>query len=156
MKTKDIEQKLKLLVKLCTETEPTLDDIKSIREDAETVTGAVDELFTEDMIQARQIYNQVRDGEYDGSVEVTGIMREANKIWKMRNKWDKDGINGNLEEIEMIEAIEDFIAQGQKINAIKLYRTDMQRIFSQDVTLREAKDYIDKLGVDLKRRGIIK
>ena len=74
----------------------------------------------------------------------------------MRNKWDKEGINGNLEEIEMIEAIEDYIAQGQKINAIKLYRTDMQRIFSQNVTLREAKDYIDQLGVDLKRRGILK
>ena len=62
----------------------------------------------------------------------------------------------NLEEIEMIEAIEDYISQGQKINAIKLYRTDMQRIFSQNVTLREAKDYIDQLGVDLKRRGILK
>ena len=83
-------------------------------------------------------------------------MREANKIWKMRNKWDKEGYDGNLEEIEMVEAIEDFIAQGQKINAIKLYRTDMERIFGQRVTLREAKEYIDQLAVDMKRRGILK
>ena len=84
------------------------------------------------------------------------IMRSANKIWKMRNKWDKEGVDSNLEEIEMVEAIEDFIAQGQKINAIKLYRTDMQRVFGQGVTLREAKDYIDQIAVDMKRRGILK
>ena len=55
LKTKDIEQRLKLLVKLCTETEPTLDDIKHMREDAETDTGAVEEFFTGDMIDARRI-----------------------------------------------------------------------------------------------------
>jgi ribosomal protein L7/L12 len=56
----------------------------------------------------------------------------------------------------MIEAVEDYVAQGQKINAIKLYRNDMERIFGQKISLREAKDYIDQLGVDLKRRGILK
>ena len=43
------------------------------------------------MIKARDIYIKVRDGDYDSSVEVTGIMRQANKIWKQRNHIKKVG-----------------------------------------------------------------
>ena len=141
MKTKDIEQRLKMLVKLCTETEPTLDDIKSIREDAETVTGAVDELFTTDMIDARRIYNKVRDGDFDSSVEITGIMKQANKIWKQRNHIKKVG----WKEFYSIEGqVMELIRQNQKINAIKLYRqAKIDR--GQDIGLKEAKEYVDSL-----------
>ena len=141
MKTKDIEQRLKMLVKLCTETEPTLDDIKSIREDAETVTGAVDELFTTDMIDARRIYNKVRDGDFDSSIEITGIMKQANKIWKQRNHIKKVG----WKEFYSIEGqVMELIRQNQKINAIKLYRqAKIDR--GQDIGLKEAKEYIDSL-----------
>ena len=143
MDKKDILARLEMLVELCEKTEP------KVPSDVYLFSGQL--LAAQEMVK-RVSYNTFgtdRDEQMD-------IMREANKIWKMRNKWEKEGVNGNLEEIEMVEAIEDYIAQGQKINAIKLYRTDMQRIFSQNVTLREAKDYIDQLGVDLKRRGIIK
>ena len=142
LKTKDIEQRLKLLVKLCTETEPTLDDIKHMREDAETVTGAVDELFTTDMIDARRIYNKVRDGDYDSSVEITGIMKQANTIWKQRNHIKKVG----WEEFYSLEGqIIELLRQNQKINAIKLYRqAKIDR--GEDVGLKEAKEYVDKLA----------
>ena len=145
MKTKDIEQRLKVLVKLCTETEPTLDDIKSIREDAETVTGAVDELFTEDMISARHIYNKVRDGEYDGSIEVTQIMREANKIWKQRNHIKDVG----WKEFYSVEGtVIDYLRQNQKINAIKFYRqSKIDR--GEEIGLKEAKEYVDALAQKL-------
>ena len=141
MKTKDIEQRLKMLVKLCTETEPTLDDIKSIREDAETVTGAVDELFTTDMIDARRIYNKVRDGDFDSSIDITGIMKQANRIWKQRNHIKKVG----WKEFYSIEGqVMELIRQNQKINAIKLYRqAKIDR--GQDIGLKEAKEYIDSL-----------
>ena len=141
MKTKDIEQRLKLLVKLCTETEPTLDDIKHMREDAETDTGAVDELFTGDMIDARRIYNKVRYGDFDSSIEITGIMKQANKIWKQRNHIKKVG----WEEFYSIEGqVMELIRQKQKINAIKLYRqAKIDR--GQDIGLKEAKEYIDSL-----------
>ena len=141
MKTKDIEQRLKLLVKLCTETEPTLDDIKHMREDAETDTGAVDELFTGDMIDARRIYNKVRDGDFDSSIEITGIMKQANKIWKQRNHIKKVG----WKEFYSIESqVMELIRQNQKINAIKLYRqAKIDRC--QDIALKEAKEYIDSL-----------
>ena len=145
MKSKDIEKRLKLLVKLCTETEPTLDDIKNMREDTETVTGAVDELFTEDMIQARQIYNQVRDGDFDGSVEITGIMRRANHIWKQRNHIKDVG----WKEFYSIEGtIVDLLRQNQKINAIKLYRqSKIDR--GEEIGLKEAKEYVDALAQKL-------
>ena len=143
MKSKDIEKRLKLLVKLCTETEPTLDDIKNMREDTETVTGAVDELFTEDMIQARQIYNQVRDGDFDGSVEITGIMRRANHIWKARQHIKKVG----WKDFYSVEGtIVDLIRRGQKINAIKFYRQNKMDK-GEECGLKEAKEHIDSLVI---------
>ena len=143
MDKKNILARLEMLVELCEKTEPEIP--------SDTY------LFSGQLLAAQEMVKRVTDAPLGADKnEQIEIMREANKIWKMRNKWDKKGIDGNLEEMEMIEAIEDFTSQGQKINAIKLYRTDMQRIFSQNVTLREAKDYIDQIVVDMKRRGIIK
>lgn len=141
MNIEDIEQRLKLLVKLCHETEPTLDDIKKMREDPETLTGAVDELFTEDMLKARDLYNKVRDGDISSRREATNIMRSANTIWKQRNHIKKVG----WEEFYSLEGqVIDLIRQNQKINAIKLYRqAKIDR--GEDVGLREAKEYVDAL-----------
>ena len=141
MNIEDIEQRLKLLVKLCHETEPTIDDIKKMREDPETHTGAVDELFTEDMLKARDLYNKVRDGDISSRREATNIMRSANTIWKQRNHIKKVG----WEEFYSLEGqVIDLIRQNQKINAIKLYRqAKIDR--GEDVGLREAKEYVDAL-----------
>ena len=140
MRIGEVEQRLKLLVKLCHETEPTIDDIKQMREGADA--GAeVYELFTEDMINARDIYNKVRDGEVDGSWETSDIMRKANKIWKQRNHIKKVG----WEEFYSIEGqIIELIRQNQKINAIKLYRQN-KIDKGEEVSLKEAKEHIDSL-----------
>ena len=148
MRIKEVEKRLKLLVKLCTETEPTLDDIKKMREGANTVTGAVDELFTEDMIEARSIYNKVRDGEYDSSTYVTQVMKQANKIWKQRNHIKKVG----WEDFYSVEGqIIELIRQNQKINAIKLYRQN-KLDKGEECGLREAKEYVDALQEKLITR----
>jgi dynactin complex subunit len=141
MNIEDIEQRLKLLVKLCHETEPTIDDIKKMREDPETLTGAVDELFTNDMLLARDLYNKVRDGDISSRREATNIMRSANTIWKQRNHIKKVG----WEEFYSLEGqVIDLIRQNQKINAIKLYRqAKIDR--GEDVGLKEAKEYVDAL-----------
>ena len=140
MKTNDVEKRLKLLVKLCIETEPTLDEIKSMREDEDQVAG-VDELFTQDMIQARKIYNKVRDGDFDGSVEITGIMNQANKIWKQRNHIKKVG----WKDFYSVEGtVVDLLRQHQKINAIKFYRQS-KIDKGEECGLREAKEHIDAL-----------
>jgi len=142
MNIEDIEKRLKLLVKLCHDTEPTLDDIKKMREDPETLAGAVDELFTEDMLKARDLYNKVRDGDISSRREATNIMRSANTIWKQRNHIKKVG----WEEFYSLEGqVIDLIRQNQKINAIKLYRqAKIDR--GEDVGLKEAKEYVDKLA----------
>ena len=142
MNNKDIEQRLRILLKLCNETEPTLDDIKKMREDPETLAGAVDELFTNDMLLARDLYNKVREDDVGSRREATDIMRRANTIWKQRNHIKKVG----WEEFYSLEGqVIDLLRQNHKINAIKLYRqAKIDR--GQDVGLKEAKEYVDKLA----------
>ena len=141
MNLKDIEQRLRILLKLCNETEPTLDDIKKMREDTETLTGAVDELFTNDMLLARDLYNKVREDDVGSRREATDIMRSANTIWKQRNHIKKVG----WEEFYSLEGqVIDLLRQNHKINAIKLYR-QVKIDRGEDVGLREAKEYVDKL-----------
>ena len=69
-------------------------------------------------------------------------MKQANKIWKQRNHIKKVG----WKEFYSVEGtIVDLIKKGQKINAIKLYRqAKIDR--GQDIGLKEAKEYVDKLA----------
>ena len=48
------------------------------------------------------------------------------------------------------------IKLGHIINAIKHYRSEMKIHLNTDVSLKEAKDYIDALRDDMRRQGIIK
>jgi len=82
-------------------------------------------------------------------------MKQANRIWRIRNKI-KNGDWDELSYIEMAEQIEDYIAQGHKINAIKYYRQEMSDNLNEQVTLREAKEHIDGIASDMRLRGIIK
>ena len=145
MTIKDIEKKLKILVKLCHETEPTLDDIKQMRENPETYTGAVDELFTEDMLKARDLYNKVRDGDVEGNWETTDIMRRANTIWKQRNHIKKVGW---IEFYSLEGQVIELLRQNQKIAAIKLYR-QVRTDSGKECGLKEAKEHIDSLSEKL-------
>jgi len=72
----------------------------------------------------------------------------ANKI--------KNGELDDKHQINMNDQIEEYIAQNQKINAIKYYRQEMDENYSIRMTLREAKEYIDNTAEDMRRRGIIK
>ena len=143
MNIEDIEKRLKVLVKLCHDTEPTLEDLKQMREDPETRDGAVDELFTEDMLKARDLYNKVRDGDISSRREATNIMRSANTIWKQRNHIKEIG----WKEFYSVEGTcVDLIKKGQKINAIKYYRQN-KIDKGEDCGLKEAKEHIDSLIV---------
>ena len=142
-----ILDRLEMLVSLCEETEP---DVPTERH-----------LFTEHSISVNTMIMEVRelttgmksvdpDSERDLIIKV---MRESNKIWRLRNKV-KNGDFDDLANLEMNETIEDFLAQGQKINAIKHYRQEMHDQFKEQVSLREAKDYVDSIHNDMKRRGM--
>ena len=142
-----ILDRLELLVSLCEKTEP---DVPSERY-----------LFTEHSISVNSMIGEVRelttgmktidpDSERD---LIINVMRESNKIWRLRNKV-KNGEFDGLAMQELDEAIEEFLVQGHKIQAIKHYRQEMQDQFKEQVSLREAKDYVDAIHADMKRRGM--
>ena len=137
-----------MLVKLCEKTEP---DIPSDTQ-----------LFTEHSISVQGMVKSVRDlhtgkqtidPDSERNLMIT-IMRESNKIWKLRNKV-KNGEWDDLSGAVIDKEIEDYLVEGQKINAIKYYRSEMKERFDKVVSLRVAKDYVDMIQEDMRRRGII-
>ena len=120
-------------------------------------------LFSRQYITANEMVSRVRNLHTGKQIidpdnereELISIMKCANRIWKIRNKI-KNGEWDDSTRLEMEEEIEDYITQGQKINAIKYYRQEMNDKFGEQVNLREAKEYIDKISDDMRLRGIIK
>ena len=140
-----------MLIVLCQETEP------------EKWTPGDASLFSTQFITANEMFQKVRKWHTGSKIqdpdsereELISMMKCANRIWRIRNKV-KNGEWDDLSHIEMTDQIEDYIAQSQKINAIKYYRQEMSDQFSEQVTLREAKEHIDKVADDMRLRGIIK
>ena len=85
------------------------------------------ELFDGDWIRMTQ-YATGEWGEIDGD-----DMTVMNRIWKTYNKYKKEGKVYNV-----WDEIDEFLRQGQKINAIKRYR----EVFGTG--LKESKDAVDK------------
>ena len=136
-KRKIILNKLQMLLNICYGTIP--DETENI-------------LFHEHMIEAEKMMDMVRDIEVWNNLypeEIANIMVNANRIWKIRNKIKSGKLpNDYLSDIK--DLMEDYIKQGQKIMAIKVYRK------KHDCTLREAKDYVDSIHKDLQVRGIMR
>ena len=135
MNKKLITDRLELLIQLCEETEPVK---KELAEFDHT------DLFTGHLISAKEIYDRVDTGVSDSEKEIPEMMKQANRIWRFRNNVKANGWD---EYVDMHRAINDFLSQGQKINAIKYYRKYMEDNFGQDIGLREAKEYIDNFAI---------
>ena len=146
-----ILDRLEMLVKLCNETEP------------DKWTPGDGSLFSRQYITANEMVSRVRNLHTGKQIidpdnereELISIMKCANRIWKIRNKI-KNGEFDDLSYLEMNDMIEDYIARGEKINAIKYYRQEMDENYDFKVSLREAKEYIDNTAEDMRRRGVIK
>ena len=137
-----VVDKLEKLVKLSRATEPDQPDDTS--------------LFTPHTIDAYDLLDRV-EKRYDSmsSSDMVEIMCEANRIWKIRRKiwngeWDA------LPEAQLIAEVEDYIIRGQKINAIKHYKNNSERVFGKQCSLRKAKDECDNMEEDLRKRGKLK
>ena len=151
MNKKLILYRLEMLVKLCDETEP------------KRWTPGDGSLFSTQFITASEMVKKVRNLHLGRKIldpdtereELISIMKCANRIWKIRNKI-KNGEFDDLSYLEMNDMIEDYIARGEKINAIKYYRQEMDENYDIRVSLRDAKEYIDNTAEDMRRRGIIK
>jgi len=148
MEKASILERLEMLESLCIQTEPDVPDDK--------------QLFTEQSISVQGMIKSVRDlhtgkRTIDPDSErnlMISIMRESNKIWRLRHKI-KNGEWEDLSRAVIEEGIEEFLAEGMKINAIKYYRSEMKDRFDVEISLRDAKDYVDQIHHDMRRRGII-
>ena len=148
MNKSTILERLNMLVKLCEKTEPDIpSDTQLFTEHSISVQGMVKS------IRDLHTGKQTIDPDSERNLMIT-IMRESNKIWKLRNKV-KNGEWNDLSGAMIDEEIEDYLVEGQKINAIKYYRSEMKERFDKVVSLRGAKDYVDMIQEDMRRRGII-
>ena len=134
MKKETILKRIEQLSTLCEETEPTAKELMYM-----------DKLFSQDLIDVDKMYLQVRN-EKNSRDEIIDIMRECNWIWKKRLKvkemgWDKyNSIDRKIEES---------LRANRKIEAIKIYRRHKIDILREDCSLKEAKEYIDKLLIKM-------
>ena len=126
-------EKLYSLVQLCQKT-----DISSDKQ-----------LFDGRLLSAQQMFDRTEQ-EYglNDHFDLGEVMRQANKLWKIMNRIQ----NGEeVYKVVLDEELEDFIILGQKINAIKRYRTVMKEQLGEQPSLRESKDYVDALQDNLNK-----
>jgi ribosomal protein L7/L12 len=131
--------RLELLISLIEKTEPDIPDKKN--------------LFSHHAITAVEMLEKISKRNIENE-ELISMMKCANRIWKTRNKI-KDGEWDSLEMLEVHETVEEQLAQGAKIAAIKYYRETMNTHFNEEVSLREAKDFVDAIETDMRRKKII-
>ena len=133
MKQEQILKRIEQLSTLCEETEPTSKELMYM-----------DKLFTEDLIDVDRMFLQVRNEE-NSREEIIDIMRECNWIWNKRLKVKEIGWT---EYNSIDRMIEESLRGGRKIEAIKTYRK--HKIDNgEDCSLREAKEYIDKVNIKM-------
>ena len=133
MNKDSILKRIKKLAELCEETEPTFNEMMNM-----------DKLFSQDLISVDTMYLQVDRDEYSPN-DLIDIMKECNWIWKKRQKVKEVG----WDEYNHIDRrIEESLRANRRIEAIKIYRK--HRIDNgTDCSLKQAKDYIDKLLIKM-------
>jgi|TARA_A100001391_G_scaffold171667_1_gene133050 hypothetical protein len=125
-------KKLNRLVKLCKATEPEKPNNNT-------------HLFMPTTIDAYDMLVDVEDYYNDMSpVQIREIMIKANKIWKFRKKVYNGEIDWNWQS-QLDGELEAMILQGSVINAIKHYRKEIEKETGNIPSLREGKDYVDKI-----------
>ena len=124
-------KKLNRLVKLCKATEPEKPDDTHLF--MPTTIDAYDML-----VDVEDYYNNM------SPVQIREIMIKANKIWKFRKKVYNGEIDWNWQS-QLDGELEAMILQGSVINAIKHYRKEIEKETGTIPSLREGKDYVDKM-----------
>ena len=128
-------EKLNRLVKLVRSTEPDQPDDKHLFKPS--TIEAYDLL-----VEVEQRYDEMRPH------EIKEIMVEANKLWKFRRKiW-----NGDVDwdwQSNWDSELADMIKRNEIITAIKYYRDECKKETGTAPSLRESKQYVDKMRYPL-------
>ena len=131
MKNKAVLKKLYTLDVLINQTEP------DIMPDSH--------LFSAHTIENQNNIMMIEEGRCS-TRDIKDIMQKSNVMWTMRNKIK----NGEWETLEPLYELEmelrDLCQNGHKIQAIKRYRSYMDRNYNIDITLKIAKYTIDALS----------
>ena len=131
MKNKAVLKKLYTLDVLINKTEP------DVMPDSH--------LFSAHTIENQNNIMMIQEGRTT-SRDIKDIMQKSNVMWTMRNKIK----NGEWETLEPMYELEmelrDLCQNGNKIQAIKWYRSYMDRHYNIDITLKIAKYTIDALS----------
>ena len=131
MKNKAVLKKLYTLDVLINQTEP------DIMPDSH--------LFSAHTIENQTNIMMIEEGRCS-TRDIKDIMQKSNVMWTMRNKIK----NGEWETLEPLYELEmelrDLCQNGNKIQAIKRYRSYMDRNYNIDITLKIAKYTIDALS----------
>ena len=131
MKKKAVLKKLYTLDVLINQTEP------DIMPDSH--------LFSAHTIENQTNMMMIEEGRCS-TRDIKDIMQKSNVMWTMRNKIK----NGEWETLEPLYELEmelrDLCQNGHKIQAIKRYRSYMDRNYNIDITLKIAKYTIDALS----------
>ena len=102
-------------------------------------------LFSAHTIENQNNIMMIEEGRTT-SRDIKDIMQKSNVMWTMRNKIK----NGEWETLEPMYELEmelrDLCQNGNKIQAIKRYRSYMDRNYNIDITLKIAKYTIDALS----------
>ena len=130
-------QKLSRLVKLVRATEPDQPDDKHLFQPSNIDAHAL-------LMEVTERYDEMKPG------EIKDIMIEANKIWKFRRKIYNGDVDWNWQS-RLDDELEGFIKRGEKITAIKHYRAECEKESGFTPSLRDAKDYVDKLSSGIKK-----
>ena len=133
-----IIEKLESLEALIDKTEPDIPNEKDL--------FSMHSIQTQENIEwMRSIITGNSNHDQDSTrIKIIQIMKDSNRIWGIRNKIH----NGEWDDLEMLEVedtIKDLLSQGQKINAIKYYRSYMHEELKVDMGSRQAKDTIDAI-----------
>ena len=133
MNKDQILKRIEQLSTLCEETEPTSKELLNM-----------DKLFSQDLIDVDEFYLTIKNDNYSRD-QLIDIMKECNWIWKKRLKVKEIGWT---EYTNIDRKIEESLRGGRKIEAIKTYRK--HKIDNgTDCSLKEAKEYIDKLAIKM-------
>ena len=132
MDNKLILAKIDRLLHLCQKTEP---------KDKEKLPD--NQLFTHDLIKVKDWYDDIKNNpRWRENHDVVTVMTQANSIWKFRHKIKELGWDNYNTTDEEIKA---HILKGEKIAAIKLYRKHQCEVCGKQVSLKEAKEYVDAI-----------
>ena len=130
-------QKLSRLVKLVRATEPDQPDDKHLFQPSNIDAHAL-------LMEVTERYDEMKPG------EIKDIMIEANKIWKFRRKIYNGDVDWNWQS-RLDDELEGFIKRGEKITAIKHYRAECEKESGFAPSLKDAKEYVDKLSSGIKK-----